>query len=219
MFYLVTGGSGSGKSEYAEKLVTDSGFRERIYVATMEACGEEGRKRVERHRRLREGKGFFTKECPRGLDGITFEPVFRRDSQDPSRDKASGVFIASEAAEAGSLMEDRKAGACSRAVLVECISNLAANELFGAGGEEADAACGTAQSASAALARMKKGILSLREQCRLLVVVTNEVFSDGIDYGRETKEYIRLLGEMNGWMAREADRVVEVVYGIPVEVK
>lgn len=219
MFYLVTGGSGSGKSEYAEKLVTDSGFRERIYVATMEVFGEEGRKRVERHRRLREGKGFFTKECPRGLDGITFEPVFHRDSQDPSRDKASGALIEFGAEGAGGFVEDRKADACSRAVLVECISNLAANELFGAGGEEVDAACGTAQSASAALARMKQGILSLREQCRLLVVVTNEVFSDGIDYGRETKEYIRLLGEMNGWMAREADRVVEVVYGIPVEVK
>lgn len=62
MIYLVTGGSGSGKSAYAESLL--SGFeniRSRYYIATMQVYGEEG-KRVERHRRLRAGKGFITSE-------------------------------------------------------------------------------------------------------------------------------------------------------------
>ena len=67
MFYLVTGGSGSGKSEYAESLITSSPFSERIYLAAMEALGEEGSKRVLRHRRLRLGKGFSTFERPRTL--------------------------------------------------------------------------------------------------------------------------------------------------------
>lgn len=40
MFYLVTGGSGSGKSEYAENLITSSLFSNRIYLAAMEAWGE-----------------------------------------------------------------------------------------------------------------------------------------------------------------------------------
>ena len=63
MIYLVTGGSGSGKSAYAELLL--SGFeniRSRYYIATMQVYGEEGKKRVERHRRLRAGKGFITSE-------------------------------------------------------------------------------------------------------------------------------------------------------------
>ena len=63
MIYLVTGGSGSGKSAYAESLL--SGFeniRSRYYIATMQVYGEEGKKRVERHRRLRAGKGFITSE-------------------------------------------------------------------------------------------------------------------------------------------------------------
>ena len=55
---FVTGGSGSGKSAFAEQQVVDSGIARRIYLATMEAYGEEGRARVERHRALRAGKGF-----------------------------------------------------------------------------------------------------------------------------------------------------------------
>ena len=42
MIYLVTGGSGSGKSEYAEHLVMSSGCTVRYYVATMTVYGEEG---------------------------------------------------------------------------------------------------------------------------------------------------------------------------------
>ena len=58
MVILVTGGSGSGKSQYAEELITAAGNGLRYYVATMEAFGEEGQKKVERHRELRQGKGF-----------------------------------------------------------------------------------------------------------------------------------------------------------------
>ena len=47
------------------------------------------------------------------------------------------------------------------------------------------------------------------------MVVTNEIFSDGVDYGPETGEYIRLLGRMNVWLAERADAVVKVTAGIP----
>ena len=66
MFTLVIGGSASGKSEYAEQLVlTRKG--QRIYLATMDAWDEESRKRIEKHRRARAGRGFTTIECPVGL--------------------------------------------------------------------------------------------------------------------------------------------------------
>ena len=35
MLITVTGGSGSGKSAYAEKRILDLGERERFYIATM----------------------------------------------------------------------------------------------------------------------------------------------------------------------------------------
>ena len=62
MLILVTGGSASGKSEYAENLLPGNG--ERVYLATMEPFGREAGLRIARHRKLREGKGFLTIECP-----------------------------------------------------------------------------------------------------------------------------------------------------------
>lgn len=206
MFHLVTGGSGSGKSEYAEKLILESGAGRRFYLATMEVYGAEGRRKVERHRRLRAGKGFETIECPRGLAEISLDKG-KDFSQDPGRARKGDPV--SEA--------DKRRTEC--AVLLECMSNLAANELFGAGEEEETEPQTGALPVSSVLQRIKKGILHVQSQCKLLVVVTNEVFSDGVDYGPETNEYIRLLGQINCWMARQADKVTEVVYGIPVAVK
>ena len=61
MFALIFGGSGSGKSEYAEKLSCELAQKnEKYYIATMIPYGEEGKKRVERHKKLREGKDFYT---------------------------------------------------------------------------------------------------------------------------------------------------------------
>ena len=65
MLYIVTGGSGSGKSEYAEQTAVQC--RNRTggtlwYLATMRIWDDEGRKRVERHRRMRAAKGFETIE-------------------------------------------------------------------------------------------------------------------------------------------------------------
>lgn len=46
MMILVTGGSGSGKSAFAEDCVVSFGKTDRIYIATMYPFDEESRKRV-----------------------------------------------------------------------------------------------------------------------------------------------------------------------------
>lgn len=211
---LVTGGSGSGKSAYAEETVIRSGIPHRVYLATMKVFGEEGRKKVERHRKLRCKKGFVTVECPAGLGALVLADA------DAACDGAAGNY----AGEPGSYAD--AAGNCAnipeegravreRAVLLECMGNLAANELFAEGGETVS----VTEREEAAFERIKEGINRIREQCSFLVVVSDEVFSDGVDYGEETNAYIRLLGALNCWLAKEADRVIEVVYGIPVVIK
>lgn len=70
MLLFVFGGSGSGKSEYAEQRILEAGEMPRYYVATMEPFGEEGKKRIERHRKLRSGKEFVTVECATHLEGL-----------------------------------------------------------------------------------------------------------------------------------------------------
>ena len=64
----MTGGSASGKSEYAENIVPNTGSR--VYLATMEPFGAEAETRIARHRKLREGKGFETIECPVNIERV-----------------------------------------------------------------------------------------------------------------------------------------------------
>ncbi|MDO4522337.1 MAG: bifunctional adenosylcobinamide kinase/adenosylcobinamide-phosphate guanylyltransferase [Eubacteriales bacterium] len=172
MLVLVTGGSGSGKSEYAERQMTGFAGHRRFYIATMECRDAESERRIARHRAMRAGKGFETLECPGDLERL-------------SLDKEADV-------------------------LLECMSNLVANEMF---------ADGKLHEEKEIADKILKGVKHLLRQSRHVMIVTNEVFSDGAPYDPWTQEYLRCLGRVNRVLAEMADRVVEVVYSIPVERK
>lgn len=93
------------------------------------------------------------------------------------------------------------------AVLLECIGNLCANEMFS--GEKI---CDPAE-------KIISGLKALSEKCEKLVIVTNRVGSDGITYPYETQKYIEVIGKVNAAAASMADEVVECVYGIPLKLK
>lgn len=90
-------------------------------------------------------------------------------------------------------------------VLLECMSNLAANEMF----EEKGAGEKTVEA-------VLEGIKKLRSQVRHLVIVTNEIFSEAASYEGDTIRYQEYLGIINQNIGKMADEVVEVVYGIPI---
>jgi adenosylcobinamide kinase/adenosylcobinamide-phosphate guanylyltransferase len=92
--------------------------------------------------------------------------------------------------------------------LLECIANLTANEMFDERGNVRD-------PERAVLA----GVDALRGQCDLLVVITNDVGSDGCAYAPETAAYISAMGRINAALAAKADTVVELVAGIPILLK
>ena len=56
---------------------------------------------------------------------------------------------------------------------------------------------------------------ALAKKCRHLVMVTNDVFSDGVACAESTQEYLRQLAAINAQAAALADCVVEVVGGKP----
>jgi len=173
MLALITGGSGSGKSEYAEGVAVSLAKKKGlplIYIATMVPYGAEGAKRIERHRKLREGKGFATIERYVNLKGLNVPK--------------------------------------ESVILLECLSNLTANEMFEEGGTKE-------RTAEEVLA----GVAAIRSGCRDLVVVTNDIFSDGITYDEVTEQYQRDLGEINAALAAGADEVTEIVCGIPIHLK
>ena len=95
--------------------------------------------------------------------------------------------------------------------LLECMSNLVANEMFPETvGDEINANC---------VENIVRQIRHLKDQTGHLVIVTNQIFEDGIIYEPETMEYIRNLGQINQQLAEMADSVIEVVAGIPIFIK
>lgn len=171
MMALITGGSGSGKSEYGENLAVRLASQKEdsrlIYIATMTPFDEECEKKIARHRCMRADKGFYTVERYVNLKELEI-PAYST-------------------------------------VILECMSNLLANELYKENG-----------SGRQCFEAIRQGIMQLKCQACNLIVITNEVFSDGGIFDPETMFYIERLGALNCWMAEEADMAVEVVYSIPI---
>ena len=188
---LIFGGAASGKSEYAEGLALE-GPNARIYLATMRrsAAAEE---RIRKHVEQRRGRGFITMEDPE-LDIPAWDGV------------AAGV------------------------ILLEDLPNLLANRMFGPGGdiptEDAgagedvpprDAGAGEDIHRREILRKLKTDLLELSRHAEQLIIVSGDLFEDGAAYDDTTEGYLDSLGELHRWLADRADRVTEVVCGIPID--
>jgi len=93
------------------------------------------------------------------------------------------------------------------AVLLECMSNLCVNECFGPEGFDG------------AYDRLWIGLTHLMANCRDLVIVTNDLFSDGRTYTLESETYKKILADLNRAVAARADQVWEVCCGFPIQWK
>lgn len=104
-------------------------------------------------------------------------------------------------------------------LLLECMSNLLANEMY----LEPDSNAGSdmAETMSPVSKKIVQALVNLSTRVQDVVIVTNDVFSDGgsLTYDESTREYVKNLAEINCALAREAATVTEVVCGIPVIVK
>lgn len=163
------GGASSGKSEAAERLVLKTAKKPPVYLATMINSSPEDGKIVERHTRLRRGKGFITVE------------------------KSVRLYEAS--------LPD-----CDT-ILLEDIPNLTANEFF---------SYGRAVSGAYAYGQMVKGLDFLADNAENLIIVTGNVFEDGITYDPSTEEYLKTFGDVNIYIAQRCDIFAEMINGLPL---
>lgn len=85
-------------------------------------------------------------------------------------------------------------------VLLEGLGSLLSNELYTPEGGGLEA--------------VLRGIKTL-EHCAHLTVVAEEVCAGGTDYAGDTLRYLEAMASLNRALARRADRVVEVVCGLP----
>lgn len=104
-------------------------------------------------------------------------------------------------------------------LLLECMSNLLANEMYLE--PDSDAGSDMSETMSPVSNKIVQALIDLSTRVQELVIVTNDVFSDGgsLTYDESTREYVKNLAEINCALAREAATVTEVVCGIPVIVK
>ncbi|MDO5444416.1 MAG: bifunctional adenosylcobinamide kinase/adenosylcobinamide-phosphate guanylyltransferase [Eubacteriales bacterium] len=92
--------------------------------------------------------------------------------------------------------------------LLECICNLTANEMF----DDNSTFCDPCEA-------VIRGTMALAAQCNNLVVITNDVGADALDYNEGTRAYIKAMGSINAALAEKADTVCELVCGIPLVLK
>ena len=244
MTELVIGGSGSGKSAYAEKEVLAAGCGRVYYLATMRVLDEEMERKVARHRRMRAGRGWLTIEQPVDIgqaadvisgaarsggcafvapgpaktserisgaarpDGCT--PVAPGPAKASKRISDTACLNGLASVAPGPAKASKQISGGSSAVLLECLSNLVANEMFRGGQIVPE---------DTVVQNIVAGIRRLMACTDCLVLVSNSVFSDGITYDEGTEAYIRALGRINQEISGMADRVTEVVAGIPVRLK
>ncbi len=157
---LVTGGSGSGKSAFAEDYLCQKAPGEKHYFATMKIYDEEGANRASRHQKMRQGKGFTSHETPE---------VF-----------PTGV---------------------SGAVLVEDLTNLFLNHWYG-------------KSGNTASQRISQELETLAKSCQLVVIVANQITSEGETHSPEIETFLQNLGALEQKIVQKCEEVYEVVSGI-----
>lgn len=198
MIITVIGGSGSGKSEYAEDTVLHISNGKKIYLATMKPEGSEAQDRIQKHKEQRKGKGFLTKECLDGLD-ITLNE----------------------------LKQEIRNYIGKSTILLECVSNLVANEMFQEKWNISDVEKSNMSEITEfwekceteSYHKLKGEIRELAELSENLVIVSNNVFDDGMEYEEGTRAYIRLIGRLNAYLSQISDQVIEVVFSRPIRWK
>ena len=88
----------------------------------------------------------------------------------------------------------------SDAVILECLGNLCANELYKGFTKE----------------DIWGSMLSLIHSFEEIVFISNDVFTDGIKYSAETDKYIETLAYIHKNLAYVANNVIECVCGIKI---
>ena len=93
-------------------------------------------------------------------------------------------------------------------VLIEALTTWLANEMFAGKKINFDAA-----------EKIFNDFQIFKAKCKNIILVSDDIFSDGIIYDELTEKYIKTLAELTKKFASEADEVIECFAGLPVSLK
>lgn len=101
-----------------------------------------------------------------------------------------------------------------KVVLLECVSNYCANTYFKKYGDKVISDLEISEMTE----EIVSGILKIDASSCELIVVSNDIFRDGIVYDEWTEKYQKLLAHVNEELASRCDKFYEVVNGIAYEI-
>ena len=93
-------------------------------------------------------------------------------------------------------------------VLIESLTTWLANEIF-----DSD----ETKNSSSVLEKIFNDIQKLKAKCKNLILVSDDIFSDGIIYDEATEFYRKTLADLMIKIAAEADEVIECVAGLQIK--
>ncbi len=183
MIYLVIGTSDSGKSALAEELAVGTEDGHKVYLATMKICDEAGKKRVERHRAQRAGKGFETIEMEYDICTVL-------ESIDEPQDTT--ILLECVSNLVGNEMYDNP----HRKMDLPKEADLFADEMLFRIKELAE--------------EIASDVKVLADAVSNIVMVTNEYEKEAEAYDDETRLYVQLLSIVNEKISTFSDKVIKV---------
>lgn len=212
MVVLITGGSGSGKSEYAENKLLE------LRNAWLEKHPDFNNHKVG------EGLDYENKwkdshteemEHPASFYIATMLPFDEESKLRVKRHHAmrrKKQFQTLECyTDLKKLFPGKSHKECPCFILLECVSNLVANERY------QETGCG--EEGQALVDYVVEEVVHCMKRSLHMVIVTNEVSSDGVRYDSETIHYQEVLGAVNQRLAQLSQEVWEIVCGIPIQIK
>ena len=195
MRVFVCGGAGAGKSAFAESVAQKLGGS-LVYVATMPMVSDEDKAKVERHHRLRAGKGFTTIERPGALSDLP--------------DNGETMLIECLSTHVANLMFNPANGPTDAA-------QHGTNSCLGNPAVVTDT--NSEQRAEHWIKALKTELAPLLKRKGNTIFVSLDIASDGITYSPETEAYKSVLTAINRHLVQNSDAAFEVVCGIPVKIK
>ncbi|WP_051656547.1 bifunctional adenosylcobinamide kinase/adenosylcobinamide-phosphate guanylyltransferase [Butyrivibrio sp. AE3004] len=192
MIYLVMGTKNSGKSLLAEDLAINTGDPHRIYLATMKIYDDEGKERVQRHRRQREGKGFDTIEREYNITDVISS------IDEPGK---TTVLLECVSNLVGNEMYEnaKERGFCDLKadILKDMISDDSSEKQ----------SCNLLNDFSEIIA---EDIKRLGDSVNNLIIVTNEYEKDAEGYDDETRLYVKVLCMVNKNLMDFSDKIYDL---------
>lgn len=96
-------------------------------------------------------------------------------------------------------------------VLMDCLGTLTSNEMFYDYTLDFND-----EFAKKITDKILSDIVKTNQAVQNLIIISNEIFSDGNTYDKATEKYIEVLGKIHIWLAKASQQAIECAYGFHI---